>query len=132
MRHRGIANTCLAPRNMSNCMGCMKTVTKVKIRDSGYMTGWERMSVVVSRYCMRNGSTNRRPSGCYKQQNNGGYTERCFCYTDHCNSGASRSTYGLLPAFLSSSSLLTICILSTSVVFFNINNGGRIFTLVVI
>jgi hypothetical protein len=112
MRQRGVGNTCAAPRNMSNCIGCMKTLTKVKLRDSGHMNHWERLSVVVSRYCMRPGATKILPEGCYKQQNNGGYTERCFCYSDNCNSGAASLSFGLLPPFVSlpGSLLQALCV----------------------
>ncbi|KAH9507403.1 hypothetical protein Btru_058002 [Bulinus truncatus] len=97
-RFGGVPNTCVSPKNMTGCMGCLKTLTKVKLRDSGYMDGWEKLSEVVSRVCMRPGSTVVKPEGCYRQQNNGGYTERCFCYTDYCNSRAG--------AFVTASSLL--------------------------
>lgn len=80
----------------------MKSLAKVKLRDSGYITGWERMSVVVSRVCITLGNINVKPPGCYKQQNNGGYTERCYCYTDNCNSAASRPTLSFLSSIFSS------------------------------
>ncbi|XP_013071719.2 uncharacterized protein LOC106058768 [Biomphalaria glabrata] len=93
-RFGGVPNTCVSPKNMTGCIGCLKTLTKVKLRDSGYMDGWEKLSVVVSRVCMRPGSTFIKPAGCYRQQNNGGYTERCFCFTDNCNSKANTLATG--------------------------------------
>uniref|UniRef100_A0A0B6XZQ2 Protein sleepless n=1 Tax=Arion vulgaris TaxID=1028688 RepID=A0A0B6XZQ2_9EUPU len=93
VRYMGTQNLCKDPRNATGCIGCMKTVAKVKLRDSGYIDGWERLSEVVSRVCITAGNINIKPAGCYKQQNNGGYTEMCFCYTDNCNSKAHRSAF---------------------------------------
>ncbi|BFZ16113.1 hypothetical protein BsWGS_19152 [Bradybaena similaris] len=103
VRFMGVHNLCNKPRNATGCIGCMKTVAKVKVRDSGYIDGWERVSQVVSRFCITPGNINIKPAGCYKQQSNGGYTERCYCYTNNCNSRApqmawksSFSTLGIL------------------------------------
>lgn len=77
---------CDAPLQKSNCAACLKVVTKVKVRDSGYILGWERVSEVVTRHCAKiGGSPGLRNEGCYNQENNGGYTRRCFCYSDNCN-----------------------------------------------
>ena len=60
-------------------------------------------SAVETRYCARvAGSSGLKDEGCYFQQNNGGYTQRCFCYSDGCNEAAqllqsySRWTYAVL------------------------------------
>ena len=43
-------------------------------------------SDVETRYCARvAGSSGLKEEGCYYQQNNGGYTQRCYCYSDGCN-----------------------------------------------
>ncbi|GFO20937.1 protein quiver-like [Plakobranchus ocellatus] len=63
---------------------CVKYKTVVKLRDSGYINGWERHSVVVTRACEpRLGKTQR----CTGWQNNGGITIKCWCGSDGCNSG---------------------------------------------
>ncbi|KAI8781104.1 hypothetical protein BgiBS90_018455 [Biomphalaria glabrata] len=62
---------------------CVKMTTIVKIRDSGYIQGWERASKVVSRYCE---AKSGKPDGCRGWQNNGGITIKCYCSTDGCNS----------------------------------------------
>ncbi|XP_025086075.1 uncharacterized protein LOC112559229 [Pomacea canaliculata] len=82
---KGIRNTCDSPANLTDCVGCLKVVTNVAMHD-----GWllRRTSHVESKYCIL-GTANPalRDEGCYYQVNNGGYTERCFCYSDNCNSG---------------------------------------------
>ncbi|KAK7099600.1 hypothetical protein V1264_003715 [Littorina saxatilis] len=72
--------------NRTNCAACLKVITKVKLHD-----GWliRRTSEVETKYCARvSGSPGLKDTGCYYQSNNGGYTQRCFCYTDGCNQGA--------------------------------------------
>jgi len=90
----GRVNTCDAPGSSDGCLCCLKQVTKVKLRDSGYINGWERVSEVVSKLCFSEGNRYIKPEGCYKQQNNGGYTERCFCYSENCNSSAHKLDVG--------------------------------------
>ncbi|KAH9507404.1 hypothetical protein Btru_058003 [Bulinus truncatus] len=68
---------------------CVKMTTVVKIRDSGYIQGWERHSKVVTRYCE---AKSGKPDGCRGWQNNGGITIKCFCSTDDCNSGRALSS----------------------------------------
>ncbi|BFZ04981.1 hypothetical protein BsWGS_08020 [Bradybaena similaris] len=63
---------------------CTKFTTVVKIRDSGYINGWERASVVVTRSCEKKRGMK---DGCIAWQNNGGFTKKCFCDTEGCNSG---------------------------------------------
>ncbi|CAL1548213.1 unnamed protein product [Lymnaea stagnalis] len=67
-------------------MVCAKYTTVVKIRDSGYIQGWERHSKVVTRSCEQKTG---KPDGCYGWQNNGGITIKCHCSTELCNSGHS-------------------------------------------
>ncbi|KAL8602022.1 hypothetical protein ACOMHN_008513 [Nucella lapillus] len=80
------STSCEQPHNRTECHACMKIITKVKMND-----GWliRRTSEVYTKYCVRVGnSQGLRDEGCYYQQNNGGYTQRCFCYSDGCNQGA--------------------------------------------
>lgn len=83
---QGRTHLCEEHWNRTGCVACLKTVTKIKLRDSGYIMGWERVSATESKYCaFQRNSQGLREEGCYYQQNNGGYTERCYCYTDLCN-----------------------------------------------
>ncbi|XP_059155476.1 uncharacterized protein LOC131940726 [Physella acuta] len=65
---------------------CTKYKTIVKIRDSGYIQGWERHSIVVTRLCEKPVG---KKDGCFGWQNNGGITQKCYCSTDLCNSARS-------------------------------------------
>ncbi|CAG5123383.1 unnamed protein product [Candidula unifasciata] len=80
---------------------CTKFKTVVKIRDSGYITGWERDSQVVTRSCE---PKKGKKEGCIAWQNNGGFTMKCWCGTDGCNSGRA-----LTPA---TSSIILSCLIS--------------------
>lgn len=66
-----------------NGMHCIKSKTVVRIRDSGYIQGWERDSVVITRLC---DLANDQPTGCVRWQNNGGFFIKCRCDSDGCNS----------------------------------------------
>nr|QXG07834.1 mesoderm-expressed-1 protein [Tritia obsoleta] len=97
---RGTA--CTEPHNRTDCHACMKVITKVQMND-----GWliRRTSEVYTKYCARvANSPGLKEEGCYYQSSNGGYTQRCFCYTDGCNQGTS--------LLLSSSPLRTGAVLS--------------------
>ncbi|KAL8602023.1 hypothetical protein ACOMHN_008514 [Nucella lapillus] len=72
---------------------CLKYKTVIKIRDSGYIMGWERDSIVVTRACE---PANDLPTGCVKWQGSGGFIIKCRCDTDGCNRGGF-----LQPGFLS-------------------------------
>ncbi|XP_076471088.1 uncharacterized protein LOC143300996 [Babylonia areolata] len=79
--------SCDQPHNRTDCAACMKVITKVQMND-----GWliRRTSEVYTKYCARvANSLGLKDEGCYYQVNNGGYTQRCFCYTDGCNQGTS-------------------------------------------
>jgi len=64
---------------------CVKYKTVVKMRDSGYINGWERHSQVVTRSCE---PKQGKKEGCVGVQNNGGITLKCWCGSDGCNSGS--------------------------------------------
>ena len=50
---------------------------------------------MTSRYCVMDvTSAIYKEEGCYLQRNNGGYTERCYCYNDKCN-GAGHTAVSL-------------------------------------
>ncbi|XP_067655316.1 uncharacterized protein [Haliotis asinina] len=86
----GVTNTCDNPRQMSNCFACLKTYTKIRIHNR---LGEYSYSEVISRYCIAKSATALiRDAGCYYQKNNGGYTERCYCYEHNCNSPATTFT----------------------------------------
>ncbi|XP_050411486.1 uncharacterized protein LOC126825748 [Patella vulgata] len=81
---KGANNNCDNPRNVTDCEACLKTYTKIVNHES-----WlnERSSEYYSKLCIRKTATSKiRDAGCYKQTNNGGYTEQCYCYTNGCNS----------------------------------------------
>ncbi|KAK7476912.1 hypothetical protein BaRGS_00031851, partial [Batillaria attramentaria] len=72
--------------NMGDCddgSHCLKYKTVVKLRDSGYIMGWERDSIVVTRACE---PSNDLPEGCVKWEGAGGFTIKCRCASDGCNS----------------------------------------------
>jgi len=72
---------------------CVKYKTVVKMRDSGYINGWERASQVVTRTCEpRQG----KKEGCEGWQNNGGITVKCWCGTDGCNAATPGATAGIV------------------------------------
>jgi len=107
------AKTCRDPYNTDNLGDCdddnsycVKYKTIVKIRDSGYINGWERDSHVVTRTCEPKAG---KKEGCIGWQNNGGITIKCWCGTDGCNSAPYGSQVGiglLLSSFLLSAFLL--------------------------
>ncbi|XP_041365890.1 uncharacterized protein LOC121380921 [Gigantopelta aegis] len=61
---------------------CVKYKTIIKIRDSGYINGRERESVIVSRLCER---LDGRSDGCKGQKADSGIIIKCICSTDGCN-----------------------------------------------
>ncbi|KAK7099599.1 uncharacterized protein [Littorina saxatilis] len=88
------ADDCLDPYSgpamaddyMSTCddgSHCVKYKTVIKLRDSGYIMGWERDSIVVTRACQ---PANDLPTGCVHWQGAGGFTIKCRCDSDGCNS----------------------------------------------
>ncbi|XP_041367572.1 uncharacterized protein LOC121382131 [Gigantopelta aegis] len=102
---RGSTNTCDNPSTQTGCYSCLKTLTKIKMHDRW---GVQKISAVISRYCIREvSSALYRDEGCYKHPNNGGYTERCYCYSNNCNSGMT-----LRPQWMS------LCIVLSTAMFF--------------
>lgn len=72
--------------NMGDCdpgSHCLKYKTVAKIRDSGYIMGWERDSIVVTRQCE---PANDSPEGCTRWEGAGSITIKCRCASDGCNS----------------------------------------------
>ncbi|XP_041367508.1 sushi, von Willebrand factor type A, EGF and pentraxin domain-containing protein 1-like [Gigantopelta aegis] len=89
---RGTLNTCDNPSIRTQCYACLKTHTKVLMHDRW---GQQKVSEVTSRYCVMDvTSAIYKQEGCYIQRNNGGYTQRCYCYADKCN-GAENVTFTL-------------------------------------
>ncbi|XP_005109010.1 uncharacterized protein LOC101859738 isoform X2 [Aplysia californica] len=95
--------------NLGDCdddQYCVKYKTVVKIRDSGYINGWERFSQVVTRTCEpRQG----KKEGCIGWQNNGGVTIKCWCGSDGCNGS---SVLGPTTLVISAACLIVLCLLS--------------------
>ncbi|XP_076471017.1 uncharacterized protein LOC143300953 [Babylonia areolata] len=89
--------------NMGECdpgSHCLKYKTVQKIRDSGYIMGWERDSIVVTRACE---PANDLPTGCIRWQGSGGFTIKCRCDTDGCNAaGLLRPGFGTVLMMMAS------------------------------
>ncbi|PVD33883.1 hypothetical protein C0Q70_05145 [Pomacea canaliculata] len=91
-----VSDTCLDPYdpvenegNLGSCDDdyvCTKFTTVQQLRDSGYMDGWVRNSVVVTRSCE---AANNLPEGCIKFQGANSFTIKCRCGSSGCNSAAS-------------------------------------------
>ncbi|ESO97825.1 hypothetical protein LOTGIDRAFT_228378 [Lottia gigantea] len=84
--------TCLDPYgedNLDDCEDkhthCVKYKTVIQLRDTGYIDGESRESVVVTRTCERRTGYS---DGCTGTSANGGVVVKCLCSTDNCNSAS--------------------------------------------
>jgi len=78
----GYGHLCNNPRIRDDCIFCMKLETKIYV---GYYKNKPRNSTIHTRVC----AISELPhfsTECLKYKSADGYSERCFCDTDLCNS----------------------------------------------